>query len=957
MNKSFTILQNNVRGLNDFDYFSEWKANVSLLPFSCDIMVLSEVKLKHKSNTDLYKIKGYDMHCCLRNSKFSKGGILLYVRSSIQHTVSNTSTTFEIMSLKLSLNSREFNVIAAYRPPVSSNSEEFLEALESAIVANPCRLAIVGDINYDVNSTSRENTKYLNLLEQYDIKILNTFPTRPVSGKTIDHFACNFYDDHSMRIYTIDQDPAYTDHSMVIAGIELSCERNKNSTVVKTSIDFGRLIDSFECNLTDLLSCDDPNTIANIIQKSTQVATQKCTRVDEFKVKNSDKLAPWYNSELLFALKKKDSLYVKWKKKPSDHVSKQNYLAACTRFTETNNRLRNNFYNLKLSTNDPKKTWKTINDITGRSKHKEEFVSIFDSNNVELTDKKLISNAFNKFFTIIPEHENVVLPSHQSTVPSNIASKSIFLNPADNEEVSKVIRNLKSNSAAGADGISPRVVKKLRYQLVPLLVVLINQIFNTGIYPDSFKEAIVLPVFKSGNKKSMNNYRPISILTIFNKIVEKVLHNRISKFLNKHNLLNIRQYGFRKSASTESAAFEVSNYIQNALNNKKKVSATFIDLKKAFDSVYHHVLFDTLHDKGVRGKCHDILKSYLCNRSQQVKINGMLGDALPITRGVVQGSVLGPLLFIMIIDSIMTIDFCGEVILYADDAVILNTHERKDHMEPTIRSDMLKALAYFNSKKLMLNQSKTVYMAFHSPSKIHNISNSILITDSFSLHKVDAFKYLGLWLDTHLTFDMHTKKLEAKIAPAVGALWKLRKVIPLVHKKLIYNSLLSSHLTYLTGCWGSATDKAIKNIQMMQNRGLRNVFNMEWKANRVSMYKTKDELPIRGICVQRTLSFVHSLIYGYKNSTLTLPLPSLKRSGLHIRATAANNSYGEKIFSRLGVNIFNSLPEEIKSTNQPFKFNRQVKSHILKSNWIDKFFSPHNNFMEIFKKYSQKIFT
>lgn len=220
---------------------------------------------------------------------------------------------------------------------------------------------------------------------------------------------------------------------------------------------------------------------------------------------------------------------------------------------------------------------------------------------------------------------------------------------------------------------------------------------------------------------------------------------------------------------------------------------------------------------------------------------------------------------------------------------------------------------------------------------------------------MDAFKYLGLWMDSFLTFETHMTKLESKISPAVGALWKLRHTIPQKYKLSIFNSLVMSHLLYLVGCWATATDKAINQVQMMQNRAVRNVFNLDWRANRADMYRTHEILPIRGLCFHRTASFVHAILHGYRQFHLTIDFPSPKRGGTFISPTDAKNNYGEKALTRLGINMFNSLPESIKLIEQPGEFSSDVKAFIFKTKLIHKFFSPYNNFFELFKRFSTKL--
>lgn len=182
---------------------------------------------------------------------------------------------------------------------------------------------------------------------------------------------------------------------------------------------------------------------------------------------------------------------------------------------------------------------------------------------------------------------------------------------------------------------------------MPLFAHLTNQIFTTGVYPDEYKKAVVILIHKAGDRKEISNYRPISILSVFNKIIEKIIHARLMTFLDKHNILLHRQFGFRKKSGTDAAAIEVVSSIQKELNLGRKATAVFMDLEKAFDTVQHDILLEILHRYGIRGKANDLIKNYLTNRLQYVRIQGSISTGARISQGVVQGSIIGHLLFVM----------------------------------------------------------------------------------------------------------------------------------------------------------------------------------------------------------------------------------------------------------------------------------------------------------------------
>lgn len=919
---------------------------MNYLPFAVDVIVLSEVKLKPTVNLGIYQLKGYELHACLRNSHNSKGGLLVYVREFLDHQVESASTTFETATISLTINSCKTHIIACYRPPEPSNLNEFLMAIEASIFKCRQNIILVGDINIDKNSATRESQKYFNLLTQYGLDIINTHVTRPVSGKIIDHVVTDILPSDVIN-HTIRQDSVSSDHNIIITSLNI-CNKKplRHEIITKSKVNFEGLAEAFQLSIDNVSDKNDPNIIAEMITVATQKAIESCTTIYHFRIKNADQLSPWVNVELLEMMKKKDNLHTKYQQNPHSLQKKENYLRVCMSFRALNNKLRNKYFKNNFLSDEPKVWWRNINELNGRNKKSKEIKAILVDNQ-EITEIKRIANKFNNFFTTLPGHDNLA--------KSNVKSKksttsSIFLHPVDNEEVSAIIKKLKPSASAGFDGISPRVVKRLRYDLVPIFVHLINQIFLSGIYPDIFKIATVVPLHKSGCDKELNNYRPISILTVFNKIVERLIHNRLSSFLKKNRILHERQFGFRRKSGTESAAVDVLNFLQSELNKGRKVSAIFIDLQKAFDSVYHDTLLHILHDIGVRGKCHELINSYLKNRSQVVKINEIKSDPLPVTRGVIQGSIIGPLLFLIIINELASLPTNGRMILYADDGVLLQPHERHSSIETPIIDDMSKVLQFLYDRKLTINSSKTVFMVFHSPFKSPVVPITIKINNSFLLSKVDTFKYLGLWLDSSLNFESHCRHVERKIIPAVYSLWKLQRVIPQKQRLAMFNALIMSYLQYLITCWGTATHKAIEQLQVLQNRGLRNVYKHEPLSNREEMYRSHEILPLRALCYFRTAIFVHSTIHNFIHTPIKFEICNERRRSQFINPTKSFNNYGIKCIMCMGPRMFNLLPNDIKLCLKQTEFKKKLTAYLISPNNLPKFFQKR--FLEITSLYT-----
>ena len=383
---------------------------------------------------------------------------------------------------------------------------------------------------------------------------------------------------------------------------------------------------------------------------------------------------PWMTNGLKNCCRKKNNFYKKFlhhKTIETENRYKQykNKLVSVLRIAERN------YYSSKLLElkGDIKNTWKVLKNVINRKGLNKKPNTTFKYNNEIIEDPKIISSKFNKFFVNIGSSLASKIPKVDTDMLQFMQGEfvnSMYLDSVSKEEVLKIIHKEKSNKASGWDDIDINVVKVVAEEIVSPLTEIFNQSFRQGSVPRDLKISKVIPIFKSGENDQFSNYRPVSILPVFSKLIEKLFYKRLLNYINSNNILYHGQYGFREKSSTTLALIDLIEDISTAIENNEYTVGVFIDLKKAFDTIDHNLLLRKLHFYGVRGIVFTWLESYLQDRQQYVYYNSISSSSLPISCGVPQGSILGPLLFILYINDISNVSRMLKFILFADDTNI-----------------------------------------------------------------------------------------------------------------------------------------------------------------------------------------------------------------------------------------------------------------------------------------------
>lgn len=894
----FTLLNLNIQSLSSkFDLLVTFLEELSSSNLFFSAISLQETWLSEHHDVNNFLIPNYNI-VSLDATCSSHGGLITYVHKSFhikQLDLYKKTITWEGLFLEITGGGiqRPITLCNIYRPPRERNHdiESFLTDISGTLntLSSKNSVLYAGDINIDLLKVDTRNVfaSYLELLYSLSYLPCITLPTRLSrrSASLIDHvfyksalpnesvnsgIIISSISDHFMTFTSLNQKILHEPPPKTIT-YQVSDNTSINEFV--KAIEAENILHKLNKNISD-----DPTPNCNIIQSVIsknidKYLPKKTAKFNKYK----HKLHPWITIGLIKSIKNRDNIYKHLNSLDPDCLE---YMSCKINFATYSKILKKSIRNAKISYynnlflkyhNDSKKSWGLINSLLNFTKNKKDISKLFTVGNQTITSEEEIAKHFNLFFSTIGEkqaaqiHNNTRLTFsaflHSPTI------KSFNFTYVSFEDVSKIMNNFKPKCSVGEDNISLKLIKKITNSLSPALSLVINQSFSTGIFPDPFKIAKVIPLYKKEERSKFDNYRPISLLSSLSKIFEKIVHKQLYAYMNDNKLLCLNQHGFRPRHSTETATLEFVDRILSLLDNDKVPFSIFIDLSKAFDTLNHNILLSKLSYYGIKHTPLKWFQSYLYNRRQYVDYCGSSSSYVSTSIGVPQGSILGPLLFLIYINDINGVSPFFQAILYADDTTLTSTlccfHDNLTHLNTSdiINKELDKFYTWLCCNKLSLNINKTTYMLFHACQKrVIPADYPKIEINNIPLVRTNTFNFLGTIISDTLDWKPHINMVCKKLSRTIGILSKLRNTLPSRVLLTIYKSIFSSYLYQSILVWGHNQEKIFK----LQKKAIRIVFKSKYNAHTDSLFKQHKLLKFTDMYNVSAAKFYHK----YTNKTL-----------------------------------------------------------------------------------------